>query len=211
MITDMDVLHDLPINSNSAPSLGPCCNSANFKNKNMTTTKWGLDAAHSEINFKVKHMMIANVSGNFTKFNVNAETEGDDFSKAKINFTADTASINTNNEQRDGHLKSPDFFDAEKFPQLKFESDSITKKSDDEYVMNGNLTIKDVTKPGALNINFGGIGKDPYGNTKAGFTVEGKINRKDFGLTWNAALETGGMLVGEDLKIHSEIQLAKQA
>jgi len=177
----------------------------------MTTTKWGLDAAHSEINFKVKHMMIANVSGNFTKFNVNAETEGDDFSKAKINFTADTASIYTKNEQRDGHLKSPDFFDAEKFPQLKFESDSITKKSDDEYVMNGNLTIKDVTKPVALNLNFGGIGKDPYGNTKAGFTVEGKINRKDFGLTWNAALETGGMLVGEDLKIHSEIQLAKQA
>lgn len=177
----------------------------------MATTKWGLDAAHSEINFKVKHMMIANVSGNFTKFNVNAETEGDDFSKAKINFTADAASINTNNEQRDGHLKSPDFFDAEKFPQLKFESNSITKKSDDEYVMNGNLTIKDVTKPVALNINFGGIGKDPYGNTKAGFTVEGKINRKDFGLTWNAALETGGMLVGEDLKIHSEIQLAKQA
>lgn len=177
----------------------------------METTKWGLDAAHSEINFKVKHMMIANVTGNFTKFNVNAETQGDDFSKAKINFTADTASINTNNEQRDGHLKSPDFFDAEKFPQLKFESDSITKKSDDEFVMNGNLTIKDVTKPVALNINFGGIGKDPYGNTKAGFTVEGKINRKDFGLSWNAALETGGMLVGEELKIHSEIQLAKQA
>jgi polyisoprenoid-binding protein YceI len=177
----------------------------------METTKWGLDAAHSEINFKVKHMMIANVTGNFTKFNVNAETQGDDFSKAKINFTADTASINTNNEQRDGHLKSPDFFDAEKFPHLKFESDSITKKSDDEFVMNGNLTIKDVTKPVALNINFGGIGKDPYGNTKAGFTVEGKINRKDFGLSWNAALETGGMLVGEELKIHSEIQLAKQA
>lgn len=177
----------------------------------METTKWGLDAAHSEINFKVKHMMIANVTGNFTKFNVNAETHGDDFSKAKINFTADAASINTNNEQRDGHLKSPDFFDAEKFPQLKFESNSITKKSDDEYVMNGNLTIKDVTKPVALNVNFGGIGKDPYGNTKAGFTVEGKINRKDFGLSWNAALETGGMLVGEELKIQSEIQLAKQA
>lgn len=177
----------------------------------MATTKWGLDAAHSEINFKVKHMMIANVTGNFTKFNLNAETEGDDFSKAKINFTADAASINTNNEQRDGHLKSPDFFDAEKFPHLKFESNSITKKNDEEYVMNGNLTIKDVTKPVSLNVNFGGIGKDPYGNTKAGFTVEGKINRKDFGLSWNAALETGGMLVGEELKIQSEIQLAKQA
>lgn len=177
----------------------------------METTKWGLDPMHSEINFKVKHMMIANVTGGFTKFDVNATTEGDDFSKAKINFTADINSINTNSEQRDGHLKSADFFDAEKFPHLKFESTSLNKKSDDEFQMNGNLTIKDVTKPVSLLVNFGGIGKDPYGNTKAGFTIEGKINRKDFGLNWNAALETGGMLVGEELKIQSEIQLAKQA
>ena len=177
----------------------------------METTKWGLDPMHSEINFKVKHMMIANVTGGFTKFDVNATTEGDEFSKAKINFTADINSINTNNEQRDGHLKSADFFDAEKFPQIKFESTSLNKKSDDEFQMNGNLTIKDVTKPVSLQVNFGGIGKDPYGNTKAGFTIEGKINRKDFGLNWNAALETGGMLVGEELKIQSEIQLAKQA
>lgn len=177
----------------------------------METTKWGLDPMHSEINFKVKHMMIANVTGGFTKFDVNATTEGDEFSKAKINFTADINSINTNNEQRDGHLKSADFFDAEKFPQLKFESTSLNKKSNDEFQMNGNLTIKDVTKPVSLQVNFGGIGKDPYGNTKAGFTIEGKINRKDFGLNWNAALETGGMLVGEELKIQSEIQLAKQA
>lgn len=176
----------------------------------METTKWALDPSHSEINFKVKHMMIANVSGSFTKFNVNASTNGDDFTTAKINFTADANSINTNSEQRDGHLKSPDFFDAEKFPQLKFESTSLTKKSDDEFALHGNLTIKDVTKPVSLNVNFGGIGKDPYGNTKAGFTIDGKINRKDFGLTWNAALETGGMLVGEELKIQSEIQLAKQ-
>lgn len=176
----------------------------------METTKWGLDPMHSEINFKVKHMMIANVSGGFTKFNVEATTESNDFTKAKVNFTADVNSITTHNEQRDGHLKSPDFFDAEKYPEVKFESTSITKKSDDEFDMNGNLTIKDVTKPVKMNVNFGGIGKDPYGNTKAGFTLEGKINRKDFGLTWNAALETGGMLVGEDIKIHSEIQLAKQ-
>lgn len=176
----------------------------------METTKWGLDPMHSEINFKVKHMMIANVTGNFTKFDTHVTTEGDDFTKAKIHFSADTNSINTNNEQRDGHLKSADFFDAEKFPKINFESNSITKKADDEFVVNGNLTIKDVTKPISLNVNFGGIGKDPYGNTKAGFTVEGKINRKDFGLTWNAALETGGMLVGEELKINSEIQLAKQ-
>lgn len=176
----------------------------------METTKWGLDPMHSEINFKVKHMMIANVSGGFTKFNVEAVTENNDFTKAKVNFSADVNSITTHNEQRDGHLKSPDFFDAGNYPEVKFESTSITKKSDDEFDMNGNLTIKDVTKPVKLNVNFGGIGKDPYGNTKAGFTLEGKINRKDFGLTWNAALETGGMLVGEDIKIHSEIQLAKQ-
>ncbi len=176
----------------------------------METIKWGLDPMHSEINFKVKHMMIANVTGGFTKFNVDAVTEGNDFTKAKVNFTADVNSINTNNEQRDGHLKSADFFDAEKFPHVKFESTSITKKSDEEYNMHGNLTIKDVTKPVNLAVNFGGIGKDPYGNTKAGFTIDGKINRKDFGLTWNAALVTGGMLVGEELKIQSEIQLAKQ-
>jgi polyisoprenoid-binding protein YceI len=176
----------------------------------METTKWGLDPMHSEINFKVKHMMIANVTGGFTKFNVNAETTSDDFSGAKVNFNADVNSITTHNEQRDGHLKSADFFDAEKFPHISFESTGITKKSDEEYVMNGNLKIKDVTKPVNLHVNFGGIGKDPYGNTKAGFTVEGKINRKDFGLNWNAALETGGVLVGEELKLQAEIQLTKQ-
>jgi polyisoprenoid-binding protein YceI len=176
----------------------------------METTKWGLDPMHSEINFKVKHMMIANVTGGFTKFDVNAETNGNDFNGAKVNFTADVSSITTHNEQRDEHLKSADFFDAEKFPHISFESTGITKKSDEEYVMNGHLKVKDVSKPVALNVNFGGIGKDPYGNTKAGFTIDGKINRKDFGLTWNAALEAGGVLVGEDLKIQAEIQLAQQ-
>lgn len=176
----------------------------------METTKWALDPMHSEINFKVKHMMIANVTGGFKKFDVNVTTQGDDFTKAKIDFSADVNSISTNNEQRDGHLKSPDFFDTATFPAIKFEGISITKKSDEEYKLNGNLTIKDVTKPVSLDVNFGGIGKDPYGNTKAGFSIEGKINRKDFGLTWNAALETGGVMVGEELKIQSEIQLSKQ-
>lgn len=175
----------------------------------METTKWSLDPMHSEINFKVKHMMIANVSGSFNKFNASAETEGNDFTKAKINFNAEVNSIDTNNEQRDGHLRSPEFFDAEKFPHIKFESTSVEKKNEEEYALNGNLTVRDVTKPVSLKMNFGGIGKDPYGNTKAGFTVEGKINRKDFGLSWNAPLETGGVLVGEDLKIQSEIQMLK--
>jgi polyisoprenoid-binding protein YceI len=176
----------------------------------METTKWVLDPMHSEINFKVKHMMIANVSGSFTKFDVHANTQGDDFSTARITFTAETNSIHTNNEQRDAHLRSPDFFDADTYSQIRFESTSITKKSDEDFKLDGDLTIKGVTKPVSLNVNFGGIGKDPYGNIKAGFTVDGKINRKDFGLNWNAALETGGVLVGEELKIHSEIQLVKQ-
>jgi len=175
----------------------------------METTKWGLDPMHSEINFKVKHMMIANVTGNFTKFDVTAQTIGNDFSTAKINFKTDVNSINTNNEQRDGHLKSADFFDAETYPEINFESTGLEKKNDEEFILNGNLTIKDITKPVKLNVNFGGIGTDPYGNTKAGFTLDGKINRKDFGLTWNANLEAGGVLVGEELKIQSEIQLAK--
>lgn len=177
----------------------------------METTKWALDPMHSEINFKVKHMMLANVTGGFKKFDVNATTEGSDFTKAKINFTADVNSISTNNDQRDGHLKSPDFFDTAAYPEIKFEGRSMTKKSEEEYKLNGDLTIKGVTKPISLDVNFGGIGKDPYGNTKAGFSIEGKINRKDFGLTWNAALETGGVMVAEELKIQSEIQLAKQA
>ena len=175
----------------------------------METTKWALDPTHSEISFKVRHMMIANVSGSFNKFDVHATTEGHDFTKAKINFTADAASIDTNSEQRDGHLRGADFFDTEKFPHITFESTSLEKKNEEEYKLNGNLVIKNVAKPVSLNVTFGGIGKDPYGNTKAGFTIEGKINRKDFDLGWNAPLETGGVLVGEDLKIHAELQMAK--
>jgi polyisoprenoid-binding protein YceI len=176
----------------------------------MSITKWALDPTHSEVGFKIKHMMISNVSGQFEKFNASAETESDDFTTAKINFDADVNSITTHNPQRDGHLKSPEFFDAEQFPQIKFESNKIEAGANDEYHVHGDLTIRDVTKPVKLTAHFGGIGKDLYGNTKAGFTVEGKINRKDFGLTWNAATEAGGMLVAEELKLQSEIQFVKQ-
>lgn len=177
----------------------------------MSTTKWALDPTHSEINFKIKHMMISNVTGSFTKFNVTAETDGDNFTNSKVSFSTDVNSINTNNEQRDGHLKSADFFDMEKYPQIKFEGTKFEKASEEEYALHGNLTIRDVTKPVSLKVDFGGIAKDPYGNIKAGFTLDGKINRKDFGLTWNAATEAGGLLVGEDLKVQAEIQLVKQA
>lgn len=175
----------------------------------MSSIKWVADPTHSEISFKVKHMMMTNVTGTFGQFSVNAETEAEDFSSAKVSFAAQIASINTGNEQRDGHLKSADFFDAEKNPELKFVSTSMTKKDDENYVLNGDLTIGEVTNSASLDVEFGGINKDPWGNQKAGFSINGKINRKEFGLTWNAALETGGVLVSEDVKLAAEIQLVK--
>ena len=176
-----------------------------------TKTKWNLDPAHSQIGFKVKHMMITNVSGSFEKFDVQVETENKDFATAKIQFTADIDSITTANKDRDNHLKSGDFFDAATYPQLKFISTKVEKKDDESFVLSGNLTIRDVTKPVKLDVEFGGIGKDPWGNEKAGFTITGKINRTDFKQNWNAALETDGVLVGEEVKIQAELQLIKQA
>jgi polyisoprenoid-binding protein YceI len=156
--------------------------------------------------------MITNVTGSFNIFTVSAQTEAEDFTKAKISFTADVNSISTNNEQRDGHLKSADFFDAEKFPQIKFEATKTENvDSDGSYELYGNLTIRDVTKNVKLSVEFGGVVKDMYGNIKAGFTINGKINRKDFGLTWSGLTEAGGVVVSEDVKISCEIQLIEQA
>jgi polyisoprenoid-binding protein YceI len=174
----------------------------------MANTTWNLDTAHSEIQFKVKHMMIATVTGAFKNFTASVSSNGDDFDLATVAFSAEIASIDTGNEQRDAHLRSADFFDAEQFPNLVF-SDGIIHKKGDDYVLNGTLTIKDTAHPVSLNVEFGGIGTDPWGNTKAGFTLSGKINRKDWGLNWNAALETGGVLVSEDVRLQGEIQLAK--
>lgn len=173
-------------------------------------TKWSVDPTHSEIGFKVKHMMITNVSGSFGKFDVNVETRDDDFTTAQINFTADVNSITTASADRDNHLKSADFFDAGNYPQLKFASTKMEKKDDENFVLHGNLTIRDVTKPVKLDVELGGIGKDPWGNEKAGFTVSGKINRTDFKLNWNAALETGGVLVSEEVKLQASVQLIKK-
>lgn len=177
----------------------------------MSTTKWGLDPTHSEITFKIRHLMVSNVSGNFGTFTASAETEEEDFSNAKISFSTEVASINTGNEQRDGHLQSPDFFDAAAYPAISFESTSMEKNGEGAFKLHGHLTVKDVTKPVTLDVELGGIANDPYGNRKAGFSIEGKINRKDFGLTWNAPTEAGGLLVGEDVKIAAEIQVVKQA
>lgn len=175
-----------------------------------TKTKWNLDPTHSEIGFKVKHMMITNVTGTFQKFDVKVETEENDFSSARIEFTADVNSLSTGSSDRDNHLKSGDFFDAEAFPKLTFVSTGMERRDDDHFTLHGDLTIRDVTRPIALDVEFGGIGKDPWGNEKAGFTVTGKINRGHYKLTWNAALETGGVLVGEEVRLFSEIQLIKQ-
>ena len=166
-------------------------------------TKWNLDPTHSEITFKVKHMMISNVKGEFRNFSAEIEAEDDTFKNAKVNATIQTDSIDTNNADRDAHLKGEDFFNAAKNPTITFSSDSL---NDD---ITGNLTINGITKPVKLDVDFGGINVDPWGNTKAGFSFEGKISRKDFGLNWNAALETGGVLVSDEVKIAGELQFVK--
>lgn len=176
----------------------------------MASTTWALDPAHSEIQFKVKHMMISSVSGEFATFNAAVETEGDDFTKAKVTFSADVNSISTKNEQRDGHLKSEDFFDVARFPELSFESTGLSPAGDGQYSLEGNLTIKGVTRPVTLDVEHSGVIKDPYGNNRAGFEVMGKINRKDFGLTWHQLTETGGLIVSDEVRLFANVEFVKQ-
>lgn len=175
----------------------------------MATTKWNLDPSHSEIQFKVRHMMISNVTGHFEKFDAAVETEGDDFSTAKVHFTADVNSITTKNDQRDTHLKSADFFDAESHGQITFEGTRLEKVNDEQFKLHGTLTIRGTAKPVVLDVEYGGTIKDPYGLTRAGFTVEGKINRKDYGLHWSAMTEAGGLVVGDDVKLIGAVEFTK--
>lgn len=177
----------------------------------MSIIKWELDPAHSEIHFKVKHLMIANVSGHFKHFTVSAETDGEDFSKVTdIVFIADVHSIDTGNEQRDTHLKSADFFNGDIHSKIHFHSEKYEKKGDKEILL-GNLTIHGMTKPVVVDVEFGGIVKDAYGRTKAGFTISGKFSRKEFGITYNAVTEAGGVAIGDEVKFNGEIQLIRQA
>ncbi|RVU02940.1 polyisoprenoid-binding protein [Mucilaginibacter limnophilus] len=176
----------------------------------MATTKWVLDPTHSEVQFKVKHLVISTVTGFFRSFEGTLETEGDDVTNGQVEFSLDVNSIDTNQDQRDGHLKSADFFDAEQYPKITFKSTSFTSEGGDDYKLTGDLTIKDVTKPVTLDVEFGGSADDFYGNTKAGFEVSGKINRKDFGLTWNGVTEAGSIVVGDDVKLIFNVQFAKQ-
>ncbi|ESU23254.1 hypothetical protein FEDK69T_14080 [Flavobacterium enshiense DK69] len=176
----------------------------------MATTKWTIDPTHSEIGFKVKHMMFTNVSGKFLTYDANIITEGDDFTKSTIEFSADINSVDTRNADRDNHLKSPDFFDAENHPTMTFKTSSFTKASGENYEIAGDLSLRGITKFVKLPVEFSGLMTDPWGNTKAGFTINGKINRKDWGLNWNSALEAGGVLVGEEVKLEIELQFVKQ-
>jgi polyisoprenoid-binding protein YceI len=176
----------------------------------MTTqaiSKWSIDPMHSEIYFKVKHLMINTVTGNFKKFDASVEASKEDFTDAKISFGADIASIETGLEMRDTHLKSDDFFNAEKYPQLKFESTSFEKVGDKIYLLKGNITIRETTRPIQLDVEYGGKMVDFYGNTKAGFEITGKLKRKEFGLNWDAVTEAGGVVVSDEVKLVLNVQM----
>lgn len=175
----------------------------------MENIKWEIDPTHSEVYFKIKHLEIATITGRFDEITGTAEAE-EDFENTEFYFTANVDSINTNDQKRDAHLKSADFFDAEKFPKITFHSTKFKRIGDATFELIGKLTIKEITKPTILEIKYGGTNIDPWGNTKAGLKLKGKINRRDFGLVWNAAIETGGFLVSEEVKINANIELLKK-
>jgi len=171
---------------------------------------WKIDNMHSEVGFKVRHMMISNVSGNFTSFDATLNAENDHFERPEFHFTADINSISTGVADRDGHLKSPEFFDAESFPTLEFKSTNV-EKHEGNWVINGEMTIKGTSHPVTLNADFAGVAVDPYGQTKTGLSVSGKIKRSDFGLTWSAVMEAGNIVVGDEITLSAEVQFVKQA
>ncbi len=179
-----------------------------MENTASIATKWAIDPAHSEVQFKVKHLVISTVTGKFKKFDGQVVSEKEDFDGAQISFTIDVSSIDTNSPDRDNHLKSDDFFAAEKHPEMTFENGILSKKGNGDYELTGDLTIRETTKKVSLDVEYNGTVKDPWGNTKAGFELSGKLNRKDFGLTWNTVTEAGGVLVGEEVKLDISIQLA---
>ncbi|OSZ81816.1 hypothetical protein CAP35_00675 [Chitinophagaceae bacterium IBVUCB1] len=175
-----------------------------------TPTKWSLDRSHSGVKFSVSHLVISETEGTFRVFDGSVTSPTADFNNAAINFSVDVNSINTDDEKRDGHLKSDDFFNAEKYPTMKFASTSFKKVKGNQYVLEGNLTIRDVTKKVKLNVVYGGTVKDPWGNTKAGFKATGKINRKDYGLKWSAMTEAGGAVVGDEVNMEIKVEFAQQ-
>ena len=172
-------------------------------------TTWVVDPLHSEVLFKIKHLVISTVTGSFRKFEGKALTSGDGFENARVFFTIDVKSIDTNQAQRDGHLQGGDFFSADTYPQILFESTSFVKNANDDYSMTGNLTLKGVTKPVVLNVEYGGSENNGHGVIKHGFEVTGTVNRREFGMTWNKLTDTGGLGLGEDIKVIANIQVSE--
>lgn len=173
-------------------------------------TKWAIDKMHSEVQFKVKHLVISTVTGSFKQFDGKIIMNGDDFENAKVQFEIEVNSIDTNQEMRDNHLRSADFFETDKFPKILFQSSAFKKLTDEEYALIGVLTIRDVSKEVKLDVTYGGSGKDAFGVVKKGLDVMGKINRKDFGLTYNALTEAGGLAIGEEVKLLANIQVSQE-
>ena len=177
----------------------------------MTTNNWNLDTVHSGINFTVRHMVVSKVRGRFAKFNGTVALDESDLTRSSVEATIDASSIDTGTAQRDDHLRSADFFDVERFPEIRFLSTRIEKVSGDRYRVTGELTIHGVTRSIALETEYGGRGKDPWGNERVGFTAKGAIDRKDFGLVWNQALETGGVLVSDRVELELAVQAVRAA
>ncbi|MGZ9583288.1 YceI family protein [Paenibacillus marinisediminis] len=177
----------------------------------MNKSKWSVDPAHSSLDFSIRHMMVANVKGTFHSFEATIDADPSDLTTADIQFSVDLSSIDTRNNDRDNHLRSADFFDIEKFPQMTFTATNIVKRADGDYDVTGDLSLHGVTRSETFVVTFEGAGKDPWGNEKAGFSGTGSINRSDYGLTYNAALETGGILIGDTVKIAIGVEAAKQA
>lgn len=174
-------------------------------------TNWSVDKSHSKVGFSVSHLVITDVEGYFKDYDAKVTTNGDDFSTANIDFTVNTTSIFTDNEGRDKHLRSDDFFNAEKFPQMTFKGKSMMKVGNNKYKLVGDLTIRDVTKQVELDVRYNGMVKDPWGNTKAGFKVTGELNRFDYNLKWNTAIETGALVVGREVELIVDLQLVKKS
>lgn len=178
--------------------------------KTTTITRWNIDKAHSEVQFKVKHLVISTVTGQFNEFDAGLETYGENLDNARAWFSAEVNSISTRNTDRDDHLKSADFFDSENYPQIKFESTGFRRKDNTTYTMTGNLTIRGITKEITLTVDYGGTMVDPYGNTKAGFEISGILNRQEYGLKWSAVTEAGGLVVADEIKLAMNIQMTKK-
>ncbi len=176
----------------------------------MSAERWEFDLTHSSVQFHVRHLMVSKVHGRFGKWGGALDYDAEDPTRSRLDVWIDAASVDTRDDQRDGHLRSPDFFDAASYPKLEFRSTKIERKADDRFALHGDLTIRGVTKPVVLDVESAGQVKDPWGGLRAGFSAKTAINRKDFGLTWNKALEAGGVLVGEKVEIAIELEAVKK-